>query len=426
MRQLTIVVPTGYGKQVLQMAADCDGYSQTMSVSENLNGALDQVTVLLPNRRVGNLLNALEEQLPDAEVSLSPSAVLFLHLPSDDIPQEMTDVQPRSSLEVFLQGVQSIGSWPSFLTYAAIAGMIVWIGLYTNSIFLLVASMLIAPFGGPAMNVAIASARGDFNLLKRSLARYFAALAAVVGMTLTLSLIFGQTIATSQMISTSEVSATAVLLPLAGGIAGALQLVQSERSSLVSGTAIGMLVAAALAPPAGLIGMAIAINRPEMAMSGVFLLLLQLAGINLSCATVFRIYGLTPGGAVYAAGKRRVFPMALGISAIAMAILLSWQFSNSPDLTRDSQSQRAVAVIQEVISHDPYVSLIETNVRFTRASIEGQNTLLSDIYVQPRAGQNIAASSTSRRLTTEIQNELLSRGFNVTPLVNVTLLKPPE
>ncbi len=216
-----------------------------------------------------------------------------------------------------------------------------------------------------------------------------------------------------------------MLLPLAGGIAGALQLVQSERSSLVSGTAIGMLVAAALAPPAGLIGMAIAIGQPDMAISGVFLLLLQLVGINLSCATVFRIYGLTPGGAVYAAGKRQVFPIALGLSAIALAILLSWQFSNPPDLTRDSQSQRAVAVIQEVISHDPYVSLVETNVRFTRANIKGQNTLLSDIYVQP-TGQNVAADSTSRRLTTEIQNELLSRGFNVTPLVNVTLLEPPE
>ena len=426
MRQLTIVVPTGYGKQVLKMAADCDSYSQTMGSAQNLGGTLDQVTVLLPNRRVGNLLAALEEQLPSAEVSLSPSAVLYLQLPSDDIPQEMSDVQPRSSLEVFLQGVQSIGSWPSFLTYAAIAGMIVWIGLYTNSIFLLVASMLIAPFGGPAMNVGIASARGDFNLLKRSIARYFAALAVVVGVTWTLSLLFKQTIATTQMVSTSEVSATAVLLPLAGGIAGALQLVQSERSSLVSGTAIGMLVAAALAPPAGLIGMAIAIGQPEMAISGVFLLLLQLVGINLSCATVFRVYGLSSGGAVYAAGKRRVFPIALGVSAIAMALLLSWQFSNSPNLTRDSQSQRAVAVIQEVVSHDPYVSLVESNVRFTRANIKGQDTLLGNVYVQPRAGQNVAADSTSQRLTTEIQNELLSRGFNVTPLINVTLLKPPE
>jgi hypothetical protein len=48
---------------------------------------------------------------------------------------------------------------------------------------------------------------------------------------------------TSSMSSTSNVSAVAVLLPLIAGAAGPLNLVQSERSSLVSGAAVGMLVA---------------------------------------------------------------------------------------------------------------------------------------------------------------------------------------
>ncbi|MGH2416529.1 MAG: DUF389 domain-containing protein, partial [Microcystaceae cyanobacterium] len=41
---------------------------------------------------------------------------------------------------------------------------------------LLVAAMLIAPFAGPAMNTAIATAWGDRKLLWRSILRYFAAL----------------------------------------------------------------------------------------------------------------------------------------------------------------------------------------------------------------------------------------------------------
>ncbi|MGB3613274.1 MAG: DUF389 domain-containing protein, partial [Elainellaceae cyanobacterium] len=66
------------------------------------------------------------------------------------------------------------------MSYAAIAGIVVWVGLYTNSSFLLTASMLIAPFAGPAMNVAIATARGDTALLWRSLLRYFSALAVCI------------------------------------------------------------------------------------------------------------------------------------------------------------------------------------------------------------------------------------------------------
>ncbi len=428
MRYLTIQVPVGYGQKALSIAHDHGGNSVSLTKAEAPQGTVETVQALLKNRDVSALLSAIETDLPQAEIMLMPSAVLSISLPTSNIPQALTDVQPRSPLEVFLQGVQSIGSWSSYATYAVVAGVIVWIGLYTNSVFLLVAAMLIAPFGGPAMNVAIASARGDLSLLRKSVLRYFAGLAIMISVTFCLSFLFRQSIATAQMVSTSEVSATAFLLPLAGGVAGALQLVQSERSSLVSGTAIGMLVAAALAPPAGLIGMAIAIGRPEMAWNGGFLLVLQLASINLSCATVFRLYGLNADGAVYTRGKRRFFPIVLGVSGLALALLLSTQFffTGSPDLLRSSQTQRATTIIQEVIEGDPYVSLVESNVAFTRANIDEQNTLLSTVYVQPRKGQSISEESTSRRLTKEIQDQFLEEGFNITPLVNVTVLTPPE
>lgn len=224
MRQLTIKVDRGYGQQVLKLVCERDADNASLVAATGDRGPVDIVTALVKNNRVSDVLSALESNLPSAEVSLLPTAILSMSLPTDEIPEEMTEVQSCSPLEVFLQGVQSIGSWPSYLAYAIVAGIIVWIGLYTNSVFLLVASMLIAPFGGPAMNVAIASARGDFSLLKRSVVRYFAGLATMIVVTFLLSLLFQQTIATAQMISASEISATAALLPLAGGIAGALQL----------------------------------------------------------------------------------------------------------------------------------------------------------------------------------------------------------
>lgn len=426
MRQLSILVPKGYGHKVLQIAQEYSSDNLSVGSVESSSSYRERINLVLPNRDVGRLLATLEKALPKAQITLAPSPVLSLKLPTDNIPNALTEVQPRSPLEIFLAGVQSIGSWRSFLIYAFCAGVIVWIGLYTNSIFLLVASMLIAPFGGPAMNVAIASARGDFNLLRQSVRRYFVALIVMVGTTWGLSMLFGQTIATAQMTSTSEVSATAVLLPLIGGIAGALQLVQSERSSLVSGTAIGMLVAAALAPPAGLIGMAIAVGRFEMVMSGAFLLLLQLVGINLSCAVVFRLYGVNPKGSTYERGRPQVFPISIAASALCLVLLLGWQFSSSPNLTRDSLSQQAVAIIQDVVESDQYVTLVESSAHFTRSSVQGQNTLLSTVYVQPKAGFDLDPDATTRRLTKTIQDEIISQGFNVTPLVNVTQLSPPQ
>ncbi len=246
--------------------------------------------------------------------------------------------------------------------------------------------MLVAPFAGPAMNTAIATARGDVHLLGNSLFRYFAAILVTVIMAGVLSLILQQQIATEKMVEVSQISAVAVLLPVAAGVAGALNLVQSERSSLVSGTAVGILVASFLAPPAGLIGMASVKGMWDMVINGLFILLLQLVGVNFSGSIIFRTFGLSPHGARYERGKRWAFPSVLAVTVVMLAGLLSWQFSTSPELQRSSRSQRANAEIQKLVDNSGIAKLVDANVRFTRPATKDQNTLLGIIYVQRLSG----------------------------------------
>ncbi|KAM3094738.1 TIGR00341 family protein [Phormidesmis sp. 146-35] len=424
MRQLMIQVPQGQGEAVLQIAKSCDAVNVSKTEAQSSEQEIDLLIVHVSNRQVEDLLAQLEE-LPEAHITLLPTGVIALRPPASEAPQQVTNVQSRSPIEVFLSGLQSVGSWRSFLAYAAVAGIVVWIGLYTNTSYLLVAAMLIAPFAGPAMNSAIATARGDLQLLGRSILRYFAALTVTIAIAFLLSLLLQQQIATSLMLDNSQVSAVALLIPIAAGAAGALNLVQSERSSLVSGAAAGMLVAASLAPPAGIVGMASAIQRWDMAVDGLFLLLLQLFGIHLSASSIFRLYGLTPQGSRYSRGKQRVFPIALGVTLVSLTSLLTWQFSNSPRLERSSRAQRANAEVQKAVEQVGLAQLVEANVRFTRSDIADQNTLLAEVYVQ-RDTNNPASSEQIRdRLTQTIQTRLLNQGFNVTPLVNVTVLEAP-
>ncbi|MBE9048421.1 DUF389 domain-containing protein [Pleurocapsales cyanobacterium LEGE 10410] len=422
MRQLTIQVPSGKGKSVLDTAKKYGGVNLLMFEATSDRGRVDAVTVYLDNAKVENFLSELES-IPDVHINLIPRGVMALEPPPEEAPQQLTDVTERSPLEIFLAGLQSIGSWQGFISFAVAGGIVVWTGLFTNSAFLLVAAMLIAPFAGPAMNVAIATARGDLTLLWRSLLRYFAALGVTIGVTFLLSLIFDQQVATSTMVSNSQVSSVAVLLPLAAGAAGALQLVQSERSSLVSGAAVGILVAASLAPPAGIVGMATALGRWSMVLSGVFLLLLQLAGINLAATLVFRYFGLSARGARYSRGKKWVFPVTLGVTVLLLTGLLGWQFSSSPSLQRSSRAQRAVAVIQSTVDDSNLAQLVEANVRFTRTTIKEQNTLLGVIYVQSASESGLSPEQIGDRLTEQIQTNILQQDFNVTPLVDVVVLQ---
>lgn len=421
MRQLMIQVPQGQGGTVLQIAKSCNAVNFSKIEAQSI----DLVIVHVSNRQVEDLLAKLED-VPEVHITWLPTGIIALRPPASEAPQQVKNVKSRSPIEIFLSGLQSVGSWRSFLAYAAVAGVVVWIGLYTNTSYLLVAAMLIAPFAGPAMNSAIATARGDLQLLGRSILRYFAALTVTISIAFLLSLILQQQIPTSLMVDSSQISAVAVLIPLAAGAAGALNLVQSERSSLVSGAAAGMLVAASLAPPAGIVGMASAIGRWDMTISGLFLLALQLFGIHLSATLIFRAYGLTFQGSRYSRGKRQVFPIALGVSLVSLVAISTWQFWKSPQFERSSRAQRANAEVQQAVEQTGFAQLVEANVRFTRAETSGQNSLLTEVYVQRQLGSTLSNQQIRDRLTQTIQTRLLNQDFNVTPLVSVTVLEAPK
>ena len=116
-----------------------------------------------------------------------------------------------------------------------------------------------------------------------------------------------------------------------------------------------------------------------MVLNCAFLLVLQLVGINLAAATVFRLYGLSSQGARYKRGNKRLFPIAMAITVAALIALLSYQFTSDPNLQRSSLEQRANAEVQKVIKNSDIAKLVQSSVSFTRADVD-QNTLLCSIY----------------------------------------------
>ena len=102
------------------------------------------------------------------------------------------------------RGLQSLGGWPSFLTYSAVAGAIVWVGLVTDTIFLLTAAMLIAPYAAPAMTTALATARGDRHLLARSVGRYLTSVARTTAVAALLTVVAGVSEVTNLMVDVAD------------------------------------------------------------------------------------------------------------------------------------------------------------------------------------------------------------------------------
>ncbi len=161
-------------------------------------------------------------------------------------------------------------------------------------------------------------------------------------------------------------------------------------------------------------------------MTGVFLLLLQLAGIQLGGSLVFRFYGEIDSHATrYNRGQRWVFPASLAISGIALAGLLFWQFTGSPDLFRATREQRARAEVEQVISASGVAHLVDANMRFTQPNISNQNTLLAIIYVQKDQTSALTTEEIDQMLTEQIEKRLI-RQYQVTPLVDLQVFTVPS
>jgi uncharacterized membrane protein len=423
MRQIVIEVPAGEKRRVLDAARRRNASNVSSWSASNADGdEIDVVVLHLSNSAVEPLLVDVEG-IDGLHVSLIPRAALAMQPPPERVAEQVTDVEPRSPLEVYLAGLQSIGDWKGFLAYAGVSGVVVWVGLVTNSISLLVGAMLLAPYAGPAINTAIGTARGDWDLLWRSVARYGGALATTTAVAAVLSLIYGQDVPTDLMVAVSRVSLVAVALPLAAGAAAALHLSQGDDRSLVSGAAAGILVAALLAPQAGLIGISLVSGDLQMIPGALFTLVLQLAGINVAAAGVLHIFGLRPRGVRYDRGNRGVRAGALAVSGLVVAGLLAVQFlSDSPELERSTVEQRARSAVLARLEQDPVLDVIEANARFTRARVPGQNSLLIVLYIQPRSGAPTDDALRERAAALALA-AVKEREWNVTALVSVNVVR---
>ena len=392
MRQLILKLPEGNKEQVLVAVKEFNGKNTIVLP----NDGHEIFYVYLPNESVNDFLKRIDE-VEEPEVTLIPRGVISMYPPASEAPDQVADVQPKSSLEIYLGGIQSVGSIFGLIGYSLVAGIIVWIGLFTSTSYLLVAAMLVAPFAGPAMNAALGTAAGKAGLLKSSLKRYAVAILTGVLSSFLMTLIFPLTTLTPLMEQVSQVSKFAVLLPLVSGFAGALNICQSERDSLVSGAAVGILVAASLAPPVGLVGAGIYMMDWPVVFNSIFRILLQLLGIHIAATLVFYFYGkVSPKGVRFLRGNKMTGLVTSGIVIIGIGAMMFWQFSQPPFLRKASMNTELSQVLDIELQRLPYIKVLNNNVIFTNEKYKGTpvvtfgatvmrtDTLLTDEEVKAR------------------------------------------
>jgi uncharacterized hydrophobic protein (TIGR00271 family) len=408
MRQLIIKVPGGNKDKVLKAVAEYEGKNTITLLSEEQ----DVFIIFLPNEKVNNFLRSIND-IEEREINLIPRGVINLYPPESEAPDQVADVQPKSALEIYLGGIQSVGTIFGLVGYSLAAGIIVWIGLFTTTSYLLVAAMLVAPFAGPAMNAALATAAGKMPLLKSSLYRYGLAMVTGIIASFILSVIFPLKTLTPLMEEVSQVSKFALFLPLISGFAGAINVCQSERDSLVSGAAVGILVAASLAPPVGLVGIGLYLMDWQVVSSSLFRIILQLLGIHLAATLVFYFYGkVSPDGVRFLKGNKITSLVTTLMVVLGIGALMYWQFSQPPYLRKASMNTELNEKLDAELKKLDYIEVLGKDVSFPNKKIKGLSIANFEATVLPK-DTVVAQEALKRTIIQHLKKNLDFRDKNI-------------
>ena len=176
-----------------------------------------------------------------------------------------------------------------YMAMVTLSTIVAAVGLYYNSVVIIIGAMVIAPLLGPNVAVSLGTTLGDVALLRRAL---LTALAGI-GTAMVLSVIIGMLLhvnpATPEVASRTGVGLGDIAVALASGCAGALAFTTGVSAAL-----IGVMVAVAMLPPLVTCGLLLGGGQVTLAAGALSLFLMNLICVNLAGVTTFLVQGIRP------------------------------------------------------------------------------------------------------------------------------------
>jgi uncharacterized hydrophobic protein (TIGR00341 family) len=176
-----------------------------------------------------------------------------------------------------------------YLAMVVLATVVAAIGLYYNSVAIIIGAMVIAPLLGPNVALSLATTLGDLPLLRRALLTALAGIATAMALSIIIGVLVHVNPESPEVASRNGVGVGDIVVALASGCAGALAFTTG-----VSATLIGVMVAVALLPPLVTSGLLLGGGHPTPAMGALSLFMMNLICINLAGVTTFLVQGIRP------------------------------------------------------------------------------------------------------------------------------------
>jgi len=289
--------------KIIEIVVDQGHYDTILGIAEQ-QGVVDHwpspvaednrrsVRMLVRPDSIQAVLDALQSVLgsnANARVIVTPVEVSLPPLDEDLEDERIKRKTALSREELYDTVYQNTKLNGRFLLLVFLSTIVVTIGLLENNVAVVIGAMVIAPFLGPNIALALGTALGDNALIWQSLKTN------LVGMTFTLSLCillgwwWPYEMDSQELLSRTDVGLDSIAIALASGAAAVLSMTTGLSSILV-----GVMVAVALLPPTAALGFMIGSGHYDLATGAALLLAVNIVSVNLSAKLGFLFMGIKP------------------------------------------------------------------------------------------------------------------------------------
>ncbi|ELY68704.1 TIGR00341 family protein [Natrinema versiforme] len=251
---------------------------------------------------------------------------------------------------------------PSFPVYAVmtiISAVVATAGLLLDSPAVVVGSMVIAPLIGPALGASVGTVIDDEELFVESVTYQILgvvlaiAAAAVFALVARMTNIVPPGLVLANVGEISERLAPDLLslaIALGAGIAGVVSIATGTSVALV-----GVMIAAALIPPAGVAGITLAWGQPTAAIGATVLVLVNLLSVNLAGLLTLWYAGYRPEN-LFSLGEteQRVRHRIVGLVVIVLVFAVFLGGITYASYETGNFEQDARDEVEQVLSQDQY------------------------------------------------------------------------
>jgi uncharacterized hydrophobic protein (TIGR00271 family) len=253
---------------------------------------------------------------------------------------------PQEQLEVREEMSDSAQPGVNYFVLIILSSVIATLGLLLDSPAVVIGAMLVAPLMSPVLGFSLGIILGELRLIRLSLEAVFKGVVASILVSVMVGLLSPFKGMTAEILARTQPTLLDLFIALASGMAGAYALSRKDVSAALPGVAI----AAALAPPLSVVGIGIAVGRPEIAGGAFLLFITNIISINLAGVIVFTLLGIKPQNWLPET-KRRIRRGVVGVILMVVIITIPLGLIMNGIIKQTRQQQ----IIQQTLTEHPLI-----------------------------------------------------------------------